>query len=86
MVKVSSALKRQKQNLKRRGRNQAVKSAVRTIFKKASLAVAEHSPDAEAEVKKAFSIADRAAAKRIIHPNKAARKKSRLMKKLSAKA
>mgnify|MGYP000504065563 CR=1 FL=1 len=85
MPKSLSARKRARQNLKRRERNQAVKSAIKTIFKKAELMITEQPEDSAEVVKKAISLLDRAAAKRIIHPNKSARKKSRLMKKLNQK-
>jgi small subunit ribosomal protein S20 len=62
------------QSEKRAARNKSVKSRLKTLYKSAA-----ETGDAAgaARVESAF---DTAAAKRIIHPNKAARKKSRLAK------
>ncbi len=84
MANTKSALKRIKTSEKRRQRNVAVKSATRTYVKKARTAIAQHSPDSEAEVLAAISALDRAAKKGVIHPNNAARRKSRLMKRFNA--
>jgi len=62
-----------------------VKTRVRTAFKKAQHAVSENDSDnARANVVKAISEMDKAVSKGIVHKNTAARKKSRLMKKLNA--
>lgn len=69
---------------RRRVRNQMVKTRVRSSFKKANQAVAgNESEQAANDVKAAVSEIDKAVAKGIIHKNTAARKKSRLMKKLN---
>jgi small subunit ribosomal protein S20 len=62
------------QSEKRATRNKAVKSRLRTLFKRAA-----DSGDAET-VPQVASAFDKAASKGIIHPNKAARKKARLAK------
>jgi len=72
--------------VRRRARNVSVKSAVRTQVKKASRAIEARAADARQAVAAAASSLDRAARKRIIHPNKAARLKSRLAKRLNAAA
>jgi small subunit ribosomal protein S20 len=59
------------QSEKRRARNLAVKTRLKTIVKKARSAGGEAVAQADSQL-------DKAAAKGIIHPNKAARKKSRL--------
>ena len=60
-------------------RNRDVKTRLKTIYKKAVVAGdAAVSPSVESQF-------DKAAQKGIIHPNKAARKKSRLAKALNAK-
>lgn len=69
-----SALKRQRQTLKRTLRNRAWKSKVKTLTKKARTL---GTPEAVREAQKAI---DKAAAKGILHPNAAARRKSRLMR------
>lgn len=68
-------------------RNKAVRSATKTYVKRALAAVAagETNPTAEA-IRKAISALDRAAKKGVLHPNNAARRKSRLMKKVNQAA
>lgn len=78
MPNIKSAEKRLRQNVKRRLRNMAVKSAMKTAIKKALSA-----KGADAALRAALSAIDRAAAKGVIHKNAAARKKSRLVKKLA---
>lgn len=63
-------------------RNQAARSAVRTYFKKATEAVTTTVAEAAEVVRVAISALDRAAQKGIVHPNAAARRKSRLMARL----
>ena len=65
-------------------RNRPVRSAVRTYYKKAGEAVAAGESDAREAVIAAVRALDKAAQKKVIHPNAAARRKSRLMKKLNA--
>jgi small subunit ribosomal protein S20 len=84
MANTKSALKRIKTSEKRRQRNMAVKSATRTYVKKARQAIAQQSPETEQQLVAAISALDRAARKGVIHPNNAARRKSRLMKAFHA--
>lgn len=78
-------MKQIRQNEKRRARNRQVRSRTRTILKKANMLIAEGEKDEAAEaVREAISALDKAAQKGVIHPNSAARRKSRLMKKLAA--
>ncbi len=81
MPNSASAKKRLRQSFVVRDRKRAIKSVVRTRIREVCQAVAEG--DA-AKADEAFKIAakqlDRAGAKRVIHPNKAARHKSRLQK------
>jgi small subunit ribosomal protein S20 len=60
------------QSEKRETRNKAAKSSLKTLFKRA---VTVREADVAGSVESAY---DKAAAKGVIHPNKAARKKSRL--------
>jgi small subunit ribosomal protein S20 len=86
MPNTKSAAKRMRIEQKRRTRNRAVKSAVKTYIGKAQRAIATQ-PDEEttlAAVRQALSQLDRAATKGVLHPNNAARRKSRLMKRLNA--
>jgi small subunit ribosomal protein S20 len=79
MPNIASARKRLRQNIKRRARNRSVKAELRTEIRKVrESADGGKLDDAEAEFRLAVAKLDRAAAKRIIHPNRAARLKSRL--------
>jgi len=76
MPNLASAKKRLRQSAKRQLRNQIAKTRIKTEVKKAIAG----------DQNLAVSVIDRAAAKGIIHKNAAARKKSRLAKKLAATA
>jgi small subunit ribosomal protein S20 len=79
MPNTKSAKKRLRQNEVRRLRNRAVKSAMRTQLRKVREAVkAGDLEKAEEGYRVAARQLDRAGSKRVIHPNKAARIKSRL--------
>lgn len=85
MANIKSAIKRNRQNEKRRLLNRIFRGSARTQVKKAREAIAEGEREkAVTEVKEAISKLDRAASKGVIHKNNAARKKSRLMKQLAA--
>jgi small subunit ribosomal protein S20 len=71
---IKAAVKWTRQSEKRRKRNLDTKTRLKTIFKKAKTS---GDPATVATVESQF---DKAAQKGIIHPNKAARKKSRLAK------
>jgi small subunit ribosomal protein S20 len=71
---IKAAVKWTRQSEKRRKRNLDTKTRLKTIFKKAK---ASGDPATVSTVESQF---DKAAQKGIIHPNKAARKKSRLAK------
>ncbi|MDQ3308572.1 MAG: 30S ribosomal protein S20 [Gemmatimonadota bacterium] len=76
MPNVKSAEKRMRTSAKRAARNRHVRSKLRTAIKKVRQA---DSPEAAtAALREASSLLDRAAAKNVIHANKAARAKSRL--------
>jgi small subunit ribosomal protein S20 len=69
---------------RRRVRNKSVRSAVKTSLTKAEKLISKKEAEAtSAEIVQVVSILDRAAKKGVIHPNQAARRKSRLMKKLN---
>lgn len=85
MANIKSAMKQMRQNEKRRARNRQVRSSTRTAMKKANiLIVSGDEQEATTAVRQAISALDKAAQKGVIHPNNAARHKSRLMKKLEA--
>lgn len=83
MANTKSAQKRIRSNQRKHDRNQAYKSQVKTMLKKAEQTIFAGKPDDEA-IRSAISTLDKAATKGIIHKNNAARRKSRLMKKLNA--
>ena len=85
MANIKSAIKRNKQNEKRRLRNRYFRGRARVFVRDARAAIGtENVEDARAEVLKAVSALDKAAEKGVIHKNNAARRKSRLMQKLAA--
>ena len=81
MANIKSAIKRNRQNEKRRMRNRAVRSEMKT-HTKAAVASATGEADTEESLKTAIKQIDKAAAKGVIHKNKAARDKSRLVKRV----
>ncbi|MFM7125798.1 MAG: 30S ribosomal protein S20 [Actinomycetota bacterium] len=82
MANIKSQKKRIITNAKRAERNKAVKSELKTRYKSAASSIGT---DGNTEdVRLAVKRIDMAAAKGIIHKNTAARRKSRLMKKVNA--
>ena len=85
MANIKSAIKRNRQNEKRRQHNRIFRGAARTAVKKARLAIEAEDLDAAREATLvAVSALDKAAEKGILHKNNASRRKSRLMKSLAA--
>ena len=86
MPHTRSAKKNLRKAEKRRLHNRAIKKTIKTQIKKV-LDVAESG--AAEQLKTEYNLAakklDKAAARRVIHPNKAAHKKSQLAKMLAAK-
>jgi len=82
LANTKSAQKAWRQGQSRALRNQAARSAVRTYVKKATEAVATTAEEAASIVRAAVRALDRAAQRGIVHPNAAARRKSRLMSRL----
>jgi small subunit ribosomal protein S20 len=85
MANIKSQIKRNRQNEARRQRNKAGRSFLKTKTRRVNEAI--ESGDADA-ARDALRIAarelDRAAAKGIIHKNKAANKKSRLARRVGS--
>jgi small subunit ribosomal protein S20 len=79
MANIRSQIKRNRTNEKRRQRNRAVKSELRTRVKGA-LAFAGDEERGEEALRTALKKIDKAASKGVIHKNAAARRKSRLVK------
>ncbi|MDX1638195.1 MAG: 30S ribosomal protein S20 [Balneolaceae bacterium] len=76
MPQHQSAIKRVRQNAKRREHNRTQRSKMRTLVKK--VLDTTDKEKAEEYLKEATSYLDKMAAKGIIHENKAARRKSKL--------
>ncbi|MGI8759327.1 MAG: 30S ribosomal protein S20 [Acidimicrobiales bacterium] len=83
MANIKSQIKRNLQNEKRRVRNKAVRSELRTRTRAAMAATESGADDREAVVRLAVKRIDQAASKGVIHKNTAARRKSRLMRRVS---
>ena len=79
MANTKSAQKRNRQALKRRDRNQAVRTQVKSAVKKAREALASKDP---ARIQEALRAAartlDKAASKGVLHPRNASRRIARL--------
>ena len=84
MANIKSQIKRNKQNEVRRLRNKAAKSEIKTRVKSAVAAAEAGAENAQDAAKLAVKRLDKAATKGIIHKNQAARRKSRLAKRLAA--
>ena len=84
MANIKSQIKRNRQNETRRLRNKAVRSEMKTRVKNAVRAAQSGDDGLAAATSTAVKRIDKAAAKGVIHKNQAARRKSRLAKKLNA--
>ncbi|HMF10960.1 MAG TPA: 30S ribosomal protein S20 [Gemmataceae bacterium] len=85
MPHTSSAKKRLRQSHKRRLHNRSVKKAIKVQLKKFAAAVNGPVEELRKEYDLAAKKLDKAAAKRVVHPNLAARKKSQLARVLHQK-
>jgi small subunit ribosomal protein S20 len=84
LANTKSAIKRMRQNVRRRKRNQRFRSTARTYIKKTRQLIAEGKlEEAQTAAHQAISTLDKAAQKGILHRNNVARRKSRLMRQLS---
>lgn len=86
LANIRSQIKRNKQNEKRRARNAQVKSSIRTASKKVEKAVAsKDNPDSLKDLYVKFvRTIDKAAGAGVVHKKTAARKKSRIAKRVNA--
>ncbi len=85
MARHLSAMKRARQNKKRRVRNQARKTRVKNVVREVRLAVSQKNLEgAEAALQKATPMISRVAGKGTLHWRTAARKISRLTKQVNA--
>jgi small subunit ribosomal protein S20 len=81
MPNIKSAKKKLRQDKKREERNEFSEHTIKKTMKMIAKVTGKKSDD---EVKKAFSIIDKAAKKNIIHKNKASRLKSRVTRLTSS--
>jgi len=84
LANTRSAMKRIRSSAKKRERNRVFRSRARTFVNKTRRLIAEgRIEEAREEAQRAIVALDKAAQKGIIHENKAARCKSRLMRRLN---
>ena len=84
MANTRSAIKRMKQSERRRIRNRATRSQVRSAVKTARTVAEAKGADAVPTVRAAIRAIDKAVTRGVIHRNTAARRKSSLARKLNA--
>lgn len=83
MANIKSQIKRNRQNKKQRERNRVFRGGARTALRKAHMAIENGEvEEARTAAMAATKALDKAASKGVIHKNKAARQKSRLMQQL----
>lgn len=79
MPNTPSAIKRLKQSTKRRMHNRIAKKIIKTYMKRTLASVAAKEFDkGEADFRTATAKIDKAGVRRVLHPNTAARRKSKL--------
>jgi len=83
MANTRSAKKRVRASVRKRNRNRATRSAVKTLITRARRPADSTAGLTSEEVRHAISALDKAAEKGVLHPNNASRRKSRLMSALS---
>ena len=87
MANIKSQIKRNRQNEKRRIQNRIFRGRARTFVAKARTALESgNGEETQAAVLQAVVELDRAVTKGVLHKNNAARRKSRLMKRLAVVA
>jgi small subunit ribosomal protein S20 len=85
MPNSKSAYKRMRQGIKRRMHNRVTKKVIKTVTKRAMASlVAKDLEKAAADLKAAAAKIDKAGARRVLHPNTAARRKSKLARAYNA--
>jgi small subunit ribosomal protein S20 len=84
VANIKSQIKRNKTNEKRRLRNKSVRSELRTRVKVAVNSAGAAADESAEALRLAIKRIDKAAAAGVIHKNQAARRKSRLVKRVAA--
>ena len=82
MAQNKSAIKRDRQNVKRNAHNRARRSKMRTLIKK--VMTSTNKDEALASYKETVSYLDKMSMKGVIHGNNAARKKAQLTRHINA--
>lgn len=83
MANIKSQIKRNRQNEARRLRNKSARSRLKTLTRRFETSLSSGDGDAAAEAYRDVTQAlDKAAAKGVVHRNKASNQKSRLAKRL----
>ncbi len=81
---IKSAKKRMRQDQKRREQNRAIQRRIKTVSGKLSQLINQKKTgEAKKKLPEVIALMDKAASKGIWHKNKAAREKSKLMKRLT---
>jgi small subunit ribosomal protein S20 len=83
VANIKSQIKRNRQNESRRLRNKAVRSELKTRVRAAVRLAEQGEETAQETLRTAVKRLDKAASKGIIHPNQAARRKSRLVRRIN---
>jgi small subunit ribosomal protein S20 len=85
MPNTPSAIKRLKQSTKRRMHNRIAKKVIKTLTKRTLASVAaKEFEKAESDFRLTTARIDKAGARRVLHPNTAARRKSKLAREFKA--
>jgi len=84
MPNKKSAIKELRKSAKRAIRNYKIKKAIKDVVKDSKKMIEAKEKQATDKVKIAIKLLDKAAAKKVIAKNTAARRKSRLVKKLNS--
>jgi len=83
VANIKSQIKRNRQNEKRRVRNKAFRSELRTRTKRAVTSAEAGAEDSAEALRLAVTRIDKAAAQGVIHKNQASNRKSRLMRRIA---
>jgi small subunit ribosomal protein S20 len=84
MANIKSQIKRNRQNERRRLRNKAIRTELKTAAKKVRAAFSEGDADAATSLARAARQVDKAASKGAVHKRAAARRKSRMARAANA--
>jgi len=83
LANTRSAKKKNRSDEAKQSRNKTIRSRTRTLVSQARKSIDRNTDNPSVAVASATQALDKAAGKKIIHPNNAARRKSRLVKQLN---